>query len=898
MCTNEHDRNVCRCFVLHNDYIPPVDQAHDEWDYMAFGYYDGISIAENIAKPHENTLRNIWKNSIRQKAAQLGTGIKQVIYGFRTETEQTICKDSEFWRDKDDCTQYPFLFFVMLQLHETKKDSLKRLFGQKDRLEQQYTRAGDYKAIAYLTLDNSDIFLALRCQDYEMGARLVEEMHSPQPFFDQWCVKYSFTIPTVNRRFLNAPTAVAACKGIVEHAYIYATEITAGSVDRLQSDIQNEINEYFKGKLSVLGYNDELIHLQDMPWKKFLNLYRDHQGAFNYSSDTFQESVASITTIIATNQKREQGIVLQIDATKDDDDSVMKWFVTCLKEELQAIENCDVKCKDLHANMMVSLYGMAESLAKFQRKFIRDNLFFPTAMPILLLVKMVREILSNRTDKNREDLSCDPEKIVYEDYDKFLKGLSLYAQNFSRSDRQFTQAMDFDVKIYNMPVKLNTFYSAFIFWVKDFLMQANEPHKYEFITCMGVSVNMYVEELFVHLSETRRIFLVNIPENQVYDMETMMIMLCHEVAHFVGRDIRNRELRTEKMIESLLQMLVWYYRASMGAAEIDDKFWDILLAHLVKTVKMEYRKIGTDRDYSRLISIINSKLADVPKIAADHMECEKIKAGCSEAEIARGKEEIHRIFYQESVALRDIDPDRINTWSIADIVLYLFKECLADIAAIFCLDLSPEQYYRSLHTTMKWEGNEEVYKDELVYDPESGEYSASLDKHLIRAAFVTYCMYKSHMWGLNEINRLAKEDGAEQIFVSRIVSYIKHDLEKTGSDQNDKEEWPISHEMLKDPTKYVNIKFDMISSKKISSAITEYLLKYCEGLKERGTQNGNKLDRLRELFAISQEKNVETQMLAIHEHIFSYRNAIERMIENLSIRERAEDANADSTKKL
>lgn len=897
MCTNEHCKNVCRCFVFHNDYIPPVNQAHDEWDYMAFGYYDGISVFENVAGLTENTLGSIWENSIQQKAKELGTGIKQVIYGFRTEIDQMICKDEEFWADKDNCTQYPFLFFVMLQLHEENKDSLKLLFAQKDALEQKYTKDGQYKAIAYLTLDNSDIFLILRCQEYKWGANLVEEMHSPNPFFDKWSVKYSFTIPAVNRKFLNDSAAVAACKGAVEHAYIYATEIMAGSVDRLQSNIEDEINDYFGGKLSVLGYNDELIHLQNMPWEKFLNLYRDYQGAFNYSSETFQKSVASITTIIATEQQRQRvsGVTNPCDTSEDEDNSVMVWFVDCLKEELQHIANCDVKCKDLRTNMLMSLYGIADSVAKFQRKFIRDNLFFPTAIPILLLVKMVGEILENCKDQ-----PDNSEKKVYADYDKFLEGLSLYAQNFSRSDRQFTQAMDFDVKIYNMPVKLNTFYSAFIFWVKDFLMRDNESHKYEFITCMGVSVNMYVEELFVHLSESRRIFLVNIPENQVYDMDTMMIMLCHEVAHFVGRDIRNREMRTQKMVESLLQMIVWRYQIYIDEPKVGDEFWGILLKHLKGAVADKYKEFELDRNYGELIAIINAEIMNVPKIVADYVECEKIKEGLSSTDIARKKEEVHRLFYQESVALRDVTPDRINTWSIADMVMYLFKECLADIAAIFCLSLSPEQYYKSLHTTMKWEGNEDVYDEKFAYDAKNNEYNASVDKHLIRAAFVTKCMCRSNIWNIDILNKM-REEGIEKGFVSRIISYIKHHLGRDADVNNWRE---LLKEFEKDGLEekehrgHLLLKFRMISSGEISSAIIEYLSECCDGMKKRGMDKKDKLIQLRNLFTISQEENVEKQMLAIQENIFSYRIAVEEMMKKLSIQERTEDGYANSAKNI
>ena len=49
--------NICRRFMPHNDLVPPIQKVHN-WDYLAFGYYDGMSIGENIFQV-ENTNLNV-----------------------------------------------------------------------------------------------------------------------------------------------------------------------------------------------------------------------------------------------------------------------------------------------------------------------------------------------------------------------------------------------------------------------------------------------------------------------------------------------------------------------------------------------------------------------------------------------------------------------------------------------------------------------------------------------------------------------------------------------------------------------------------------------------------------------------------------------------------------------
>lgn len=53
--------NVCRPFVLYNDFLPPGREIHSEWDYFAFGYYDGISVGDNLFTEGDCSLELLWQ---------------------------------------------------------------------------------------------------------------------------------------------------------------------------------------------------------------------------------------------------------------------------------------------------------------------------------------------------------------------------------------------------------------------------------------------------------------------------------------------------------------------------------------------------------------------------------------------------------------------------------------------------------------------------------------------------------------------------------------------------------------------------------------------------------------------------------------------------------------------
>ena len=72
-----------------------------------------------------------------------------------------------------------------------------------------------------------------------------------------------------------------------------------------------------------------------------------------------------------------------------------------------------------------------------------------------------------------------------------------------------------------------------------------------------------VSELFRMISENNRMFLVEIPEHQIYNIKLMLIMLGHEVAHVVGKEIRKREERKEKAIYISAKIVTTYMKNAL-----------------------------------------------------------------------------------------------------------------------------------------------------------------------------------------------------------------------------------------------------------------------------------------------------------------------------------------------
>ncbi len=178
-------------------------------------------------------------------------------------------------------------------------------------------------------------------------------------------------------------------KGSIHCAHIYAAEKEANGIDRFYYKIQNQLKKeyseiemeaHIKRMQSVLGYNDELIQIIDLPWELFLSFYKDNTGILNHSSEEYQQFAACITTIIGLEQEEGNQELCNNDdpLPKIEDKASPYEFCMYLDTIVQEISKCNTKSRILHKNLVLSLNNLVNSFAKFFDIHISENLFFPS----------------------------------------------------------------------------------------------------------------------------------------------------------------------------------------------------------------------------------------------------------------------------------------------------------------------------------------------------------------------------------------------------------------------------------------------------------------------------------------------------------------------------------------
>ncbi len=602
--------NICRPFVLCNDFIPPTSNKDYKWRYLSLGYFDGIHIGPNLFEENKVSLCKLDNFYQKQSNELNGSYSTQIVYGVRTETTEEKdygqIRDFDFWENIDFEQKFPYIFITLVQANKD-INFLSTAWNKQTEFEKSLNEVGadKYKAITYLSLDNSDMILAIRSQSYSIGAKNIDEIHrNPRYLLNRcfdWNTKYTFTVASISKDYVYNSSSNSFNNENIDTAYIYMIEKNVGSVDIVYNELVKILKrtgvpeDRIRKKQSVMGYNDEVVELNNIPWNVFLRLYRNGSspdGILNHSNEIYKNNLNGVTTIIGLDQKSLTDNLSKkpnYDLVQEDNFQDKPLYDMSPKiesahyntEHNNSIESqslCSImkiKCDKILSymseqqsvkNLKRNLYQIINSLRKFEETPFSDYLFLPTALPLNMVLDMALELESEEYAYMKKII--DAEEILGYFYE-FIKGLNMYVQNSIRSDRQFIQIPEFNIKIYDIPTKITAFYNAYMFNLKNYLNKmvtydnGNGTHEYEFLLCPGAANDLHIKEFFKKVSETKRLFLVESPESILFNPVIMLVILTHELGHVVGTGIRIRKKRTDYAIILMCKLTCRYLKTSI-----------------------------------------------------------------------------------------------------------------------------------------------------------------------------------------------------------------------------------------------------------------------------------------------------------------------------------------------
>lgn len=812
---------ICRAITFINYHIPMTGEIdNSEIQYATVGFFDGMMTEKIKISDSENELKNLWKYSLKCTAKGMGKYSFQNIFCF-SQDEWNEFSDNEIWTERTD-EKYPLTFIVFLQL----KDYLS---GDNAIAEQckafsttikEKIREGYF--YSYCTVDKNDFVICLKCRNYGAAVEAIKSLH--QTGKD---VVYSYTVFSVSYKVLNLLNETdyediynekikSICLKGIANSFNPTQEVT---LDQKYNEFGEEIVKRLYGNekesadykiYDILGDDDFRLIAREVKLGILLKQL-GKGGLLCNQGSSFRFYLFSSTLVLNTETPEQRKHKISNSYIEKNEQEMQKEFQSpiCLELQKKMVRISKEITKQgeqvIHNEKVTTfcnaIWQLLQSLKALEIPATKKYDFWSLYNPLSLLV----EILEEKMEKYCKNVSTGTicELGEKEEIFEFIHKISMTLHGTLRTDIQFFQIRDFNATVHYAPAKLRAFYALWALQLSDYYNDFCEvKNQYSFIFSPGMFSIISVKQLFTEYVATKRLMLITVPERLLYSPKWLSIVLAHEVSHFVGYQVRQREKRHElwlKCCARLLFLEMNHYRyvvckqweneleISLRNSNLDDKFTECLLEE-ERLIRRKENLWPHEFHSANSIMIIQKSFQ---KLAHNHIEklvgddCERIlselrdqksNSSLSYKEKIQIDAQIRSMSYGNEKSLLCIfQKFQVKLPQFLEIFKHIMVEVCADINAILTLELKPEEYFLTFSKAEKYfdtkdiEGNQAfplIVRLALVLEAIKCKIAIS-ENPFIRFEFIDQWVdFKIGKWALS-----LPENSVEQRIALSIYSY-------------------------------------------------------------------------------------------------------------------------------
>lgn len=286
---------------------------------------------------------------------------------------------------------------------------------------------------------------------------------------------------------------------------------------------------------------------------------------------------------------------------------------------------------------------------------------------------------------------------------RFLRGWESLLDKVMRTDGRFSQQPGFSPSLCDIPSSLLEFYLAFTARMGA-VMQIDSVVKHRFAILLAPKLcrRIKVEKVFEDVPPCDRLLYVDIPITVLYQPFEVLCHLTHEISHFSGDTWRLRDLRAEKYLAVCAQELG--AELLLVKKTTTDKIMEDLSNCKVK--EQGYLDAMTKNVLKAVGTLLNNERIVTRWTDAEFQDLSPSQWG------GRLQSGIQFQVLRTAIEQNPKKPEALFFDNMVDFH-YLFKECYADEAAIFALQLKAAEYVLlNIRETQLFQRS---YKKERVY---------------------------------------------------------------------------------------------------------------------------------------------------------------------------------------
>lgn len=591
--------SICRAVTFINYHIPLAGEIKDVPPYTTIGFFDGLFTERLDFEYSKQDLKELWKYMVKKTAGSQGQYSYQNIFCF-SEDAWNNQTDEYFWSIEAD-KKFPLTFVVFMQLSEYLNGE-QAIAAQCQSFNEKlsnilHTDSGIY--YSYTTIDKNDFVICIKSRTYKKAVQAIKKLHETERK-----VVYSYTVFSIRN-----DTLQNLSKDSYGYLYEEAEQIDSiclkgitNSFDPFGSTVLDQKYYSFSKKLlellysgeqekhdyaiyDILGDDDFRLIAREVNLGKLLEQYKQDGmlSCIQKGSDS-RFYLYSTSMVLNTKTMQEGQDESKFEITDESrvqiQEEMEKKFVSAECSKLSDLMNTIGKTLDDYQKNIVdekkvticqAIWQLWQSLKALETAPTKKYDFYSLFHPFSALVRITAGKL------NKDEIGETDE--VYE----FIHKISLTLHGTLRTDIQFFQIRDFNAIVHYAPAKLRAFYSLWALKLADYynnFSDRNRNNRYSFIFSPGMfGGGIGVKQLFTNCGEEERLMLITVPERYLYSPRWLAIILSHEVSHFVGSRLRNREWRHSAWIRMIARIMSLELNRLLYASTSE---WDRKIAKWIK----------------------------------------------------------------------------------------------------------------------------------------------------------------------------------------------------------------------------------------------------------------------------------------------------------------------------
>lgn len=569
---------LSKCHIPKNSTILPDDTKKNQ--YLAIGYFDMVDVIEvqpsednhPLFEAYKNSYR--WENNIDSLMKEYSTQ-ELIVFTNIGEDGFEKKKIDRFWSGNFDI-RFISMIHVDNEIAENNSLGLSTIINKINSLfegkEYLYYYSFDYSGIVLLANDMTikEYLNNLFCLNYKLENKTN-------------LIRDSFSLCGISRRLLQNNSKLGnydenkqnlICdKDYWNESYIAVTNIGILDYTKYRTFWQElkSQNEAAK-RYGLLGRQDvSIVNTKaNLEWlltvQALLDKYTSNQEKSFYSYETFIK--VKIDSLLddsknINEQKDDNGENIPFNSKYNEkiygkaEEELSQRYIKLKEEFDKRIEDSNgnltkkTKKEQYGGEYLAPLKAVQYSILSILRNGFAEDF-------VICMYQSFLEFLDYLIEK----VSNDKDDIIAFDktFNEYFRGLNSLVNSAMHSERQFVQATAFNAIIYDIPSKVMAFYVAIIADMQKIVRDENKDKKYTFLLTpsfsneISVNVISYEEENPPH----DRILRVSINEQTLYSPNAVIRRMAHEVAHYVGDDLRCRIERKKKILSSVVHLLLYH----------------------------------------------------------------------------------------------------------------------------------------------------------------------------------------------------------------------------------------------------------------------------------------------------------------------------------------------------